>query len=124
MLWKKAIQLARKAESFALSSLLKAEFEKMLLISGSHTSYGELLKLFSENAITYEDYAALITLRDIYAEIILIKRNAHFEISESDSSRKSLPCLRKLIVTQMLTSHLHSGIDIIFLCAEFLCFIF
>lgn len=46
LLWKKAIQLARKAESFALSSLLKAEFEKMLLISGSHTSYGELLKLF------------------------------------------------------------------------------
>ncbi len=87
LLWKKAIQLARKAESFALSSLLKAEFEKMLLISGSHTSYGELLKLFSENAITYEDYAALITLRDIYAEIILIKRNAHFEISESDQQK-------------------------------------
>jgi hypothetical protein len=46
LLWKKAIQLARKAESFALSSLLKAEFEKMLLISGSHTVMVNCLNFF------------------------------------------------------------------------------
>lgn len=87
VLWKKAITLARREEAFALSSLLKGEFEKMLLISGSHTSYNELLSLFNENLITYEDYAALITLRDIYTEIILIKRNAHFELSELDQKK-------------------------------------
>lgn len=87
LVWKKAIQRARSLESFAFSALLKLEFEKMLLVSGSHTRYNELLEIFNQNVITYEDYAELNTLRDIYAEIILIRRNAHFDISAKDKKR-------------------------------------
>ena len=97
LIWKKAIQRARKVESFAISALLKLEFEKILLISGSHTSYDELLSIFKQNLITYEDYAGLTTLRDIYTEIILIKRNSHFDISETD--RKRIADLYKQVIS-------------------------
>lgn len=85
--WKKTVGKAREAESFAMLSLLKREFEKMILISGSDISYDELHSLFQKNLLSYDEYAGLVTLRDIYAEIILIKRNAHFDITPADRLR-------------------------------------
>lgn len=78
--WKKAILNARESESFALLNLLKAEFEKMILFSNTHTRYDELHSLFKKNTISYPEYAGLITLRDIYTETILLKRIAHYDI--------------------------------------------
>jgi hypothetical protein len=85
--WKKTLVKARETESFAMLSLLKREFEKMILISGSDISYDELHSLFQKNLLSYDEYAGLVTLRDIYAELILIKRNAHFDISPADGQR-------------------------------------
>jgi hypothetical protein len=79
-IWKKAVKKARQTESFALLNLLKTEFEKMILFSSLHTRYDELHALFKTNAISYLEYADLISLRDIYAETILLKRKAHFDI--------------------------------------------
>lgn len=79
-IWKKAVKKARQTESFALLNLLKTEFEKMILFSSLHTRYDELHFLFKTNAISYLEYADLISLRDIYAETILLKRKAHFDI--------------------------------------------
>lgn len=78
--WKKTVVQARKTESFALLNLLKTEFEKMILISSTHISYDELYSLFIQNSIAYSDYADMITLRDIYAEAILLKRRSHFDL--------------------------------------------
>jgi hypothetical protein len=78
--WKKAMYKARQTESFALLSILKSEFEKMILFSSTHTRYDELHSLFKSNTISYPEYAGLITLRDIYTETILLKRIAHFDI--------------------------------------------
>jgi hypothetical protein len=80
--WKKAVSKARQVESFALLSLLKTEFEKMILISSTHISYDELHSLFVQNTLGYSDYADMITLRDIYAETILIKRKSHFDLGD------------------------------------------
>ncbi len=82
ILWKKTMNQARKTESFAMSSLLKSEFEKMILFSSSHISYDELYSVFNQTAMTYPEYADMNTLRDIYAEIVLIKRKVHFDIDE------------------------------------------
>jgi hypothetical protein len=81
-LWKKAMSRARKAESFAMSSLLKSEFEKMILFSSSHISYDELHTVFGQNAITYPEYTDMITLRDIYTEVVLMKRKVHYDIDD------------------------------------------
>lgn len=82
-IWKKAVKKARETESFALLNLLKSEFEKMILFSSSHTKYDELHSIFKRNAISYSEYSDMITLRDIYAETLLLKRKAHFDIDET-----------------------------------------
>ncbi len=80
--WKKAVKRARETESFALLNLLKTEFEKMILLSSVHTKYDELHSLFKSNLITYDQYAELITLRDIYTEVLLLKRKTHFDLDD------------------------------------------
>jgi len=52
-IWKKAIELARSGEAFAMSNLLKTEFEKMVIFSPSHSDQDELLDIFKKNIITY-----------------------------------------------------------------------
>jgi tetratricopeptide (TPR) repeat protein len=81
--WKKAVARARDTESFALLNLLKTEFEKMILFSSLHTSYDELHSIFKGNVITYDEYAEMIALRDIYAETLLLKRMAHFDLDDA-----------------------------------------
>lgn len=81
-IWKKAVDKARITESFALLNLLKTEFEKMILFSSVHTKYDELHSIFKNNIITYDEYAEMITLRDIYAETLLLKRKAHFDLDD------------------------------------------
>lgn len=76
--WKKAVEKARATESFAMLNLLKTEFEKMILFSSVHTKYDELHSIFQGNIITYDEYSEMITLRDIYAESLLLKKMAHF----------------------------------------------
>ena len=90
--WKKAVKKARQIESFALLNLLKSEFEKMILSANPHTSYDELHSLFRGNVISYPEYAELITLRDIYAETILLKRLGHFDMDtpQRDKIKKLL----------------------------------
>ena len=82
-IWKKAVTRARKTESFALLNLLKTEFEKMILFSSVHTKYDELHSIFKSNVITYNEYAEMITLRDIYAETLLLKRMAHYDLDDT-----------------------------------------
>jgi len=82
-LWKKAVVKARETESYALLNLLKTEFEKMILFSSAHISYDELHSIFQGNIITYNEYAEMITLRDIYAETLLLKRKAHFDLDDN-----------------------------------------
>jgi hypothetical protein len=85
--WKKAMARARKAESYALVNLLKTEFEKMILFSSVHTSNDELYSIFKGHIISYSGYAEMITLRDIYAETVLLKRRGHFDL-DKDLSEK------------------------------------
>ncbi len=81
--WKKAMAKARKAESYAMINLLKTEFEKMILFSSMHTSNDELYAIFKGHSISYLGYTEVITLRDIYAETVLLKRTAHFDLDET-----------------------------------------
>lgn len=85
--WKKAVPLARSLESFAMLNLLKTEFEKMVLFSSLHTSYDELFSIFGEKVMSYETYAEMITLRDIYTDTLLLKRKAHYDIDEALSEK-------------------------------------
>lgn len=78
--WKKAVTMARASESFALLNLLKTEFEKMVLFSSLDTHYEQLHSLFEDKLISYEVYAEMITLRDIYTETLLLKRKAHYDL--------------------------------------------
>ena len=94
-IWKKAVLKARKTESFALLNLLKTEFEKMVLFSSFHTRYDELHSVFQGNIITYNEYAEMITLRDMYAEILLLKRKVHFDLD--DEQRKKVTSLLQLV---------------------------
>jgi hypothetical protein len=82
-IWKKAVAKARATESYAKLNLLKTEFEKMVLFSSVHTSYDELHSVFKGNIITYTEYAEMITLRDIYTEVLLLKRKAHFDLDDA-----------------------------------------
>lgn len=77
-IWKKAVALARKQEAYGMLNLLKTEFEKMVIVSPSHAGQDELLEIFKQNVITYTEYAELITLRDIYTEVLLLKKKMHF----------------------------------------------
>ncbi len=86
-IWKKAVDRARKTESFAILNLLKTEFEKIVLFSNLHTHYDELHSIFSSNIITYHEYAEMITLRDIYTETLLLKKKAHFDFDDTLKKR-------------------------------------
>jgi len=99
-LWKKAVIKARQTESFAFLNLLKNEFGKMILFSGSHTRYDELLSIFKSNIISYDEYIEMITLRDIYTETLLLKRKAHFDMDESLRDKIG-GLLRLVIETEM-----------------------
>lgn len=105
-IWKKAVEKARSTESFALLNLLKTEFEKMILFSSVNTKYDELHSLFKKNLITYNEYADLITLRDIYAETILLKKKAHFDLDKE--LRKKISLLLERVNKANTTSHGHS----------------
>ncbi len=80
--WKKAVAKARQTESYAILNLLKAEYEKMILSSSVHISYNEMHSIFKGHLITHTQYAGLITLRDIYAEVLILKRTAHFDLDK------------------------------------------
>ena len=82
-LWEKTMNKARKVELFAMSQLLKKEFEKMILFSSVQVKYDDLHSLFRSNIMTYDDYAEMITLRDLYTEVIMLKRKAHFDFDDS-----------------------------------------
>ena len=81
-LWKKTITKAREGELFAMSQLLKKEFEKMILFSSVQVKYDDLHTLFRSNIMSYDEYSEMITLRDIYAEILMLRRKAHFDFDD------------------------------------------
>jgi len=81
-IWKKAVKKARAAELFPILTMLVTEFEKMILSGSSETQYEELYSIFKGRTITYNEYSELITLRDIYTELLLLKRKAHFDIGD------------------------------------------
>jgi hypothetical protein len=81
-IWKKAVQKARAHESYAELNLLKTEFEKMIFLSSADTRLDDLHAIFKNNLINYAVYADLITLRDIYTEITLLKRKTHFDLDD------------------------------------------
>ncbi len=81
-IWKKTVPKARAAEIFPILTMLVNEFEKMILTGSSETPFEELHTIFKGRTITYNDFAEMITLRDIYTEILLLKRNAHFDIEK------------------------------------------
>ena len=82
ILWEKTIYKARKVELFSMIQLLKKEFEKMILFSSVQVKYDDLHTLFRSNIMTYDEYAEMITLRDLYAEVLMLKRKAHFDFDE------------------------------------------
>lgn len=81
-IWKKAVIGARNSESFALLNLLKSEFEKLILFGSPQVKYDELHSIFKNKLITYGEYAGMISLRDIYTEILLLKRKAHYDMDD------------------------------------------
>lgn len=81
-LWEKTMRKARNNESFALLQLIKKEFEKMILVSGAGVKYDDLHHLFRSNIMSYDEYAEMITLRDLYAEVLMLKRKAHFDFDD------------------------------------------
>jgi hypothetical protein len=81
-LWEKTVSRARSSESFALLNMLKAEFGKMILFSGNQTPHEELHKIFKGHVISYQVYMELMNLRDMYTEVLLLKRKAHYDIDE------------------------------------------
>ena len=81
-LWKKTVARARRSESFAFLNLLKSEFSKMILFSGSQTREDEHYNIFKGNIISYDEYTEMMKLRDIYTEVLLLKRKGHYDIDE------------------------------------------
>lgn len=81
-LWEKTMNKARGVELFAMSQLLKREFEKMVLFSSAQVKYDDLHNLFRSNIMTYDEYAEMITLRDLYTEVLMLKRKAHFDFDD------------------------------------------
>ncbi|MBC7874091.1 MAG: hypothetical protein H7Y01_08850 [Ferruginibacter sp.] len=82
VLWEKTITRARKVELFSMIQLLKKEFEKMILFSSARVRYDDLHTLFRSNIMTYDEYAEMISLRDLYTEILMLKRKAHFDFDD------------------------------------------
>ncbi len=82
-LWRKTMLRARKSESQAMIIMLRNEFERMLLWSDGKAGYDELNTLFKDNIVTYNEYAEVIVMRDIYAEVLVLKRNAHFDWADN-----------------------------------------
>jgi hypothetical protein len=95
ILWKKTMMKARQVELFAMIQLLKKEFEKMILFSSVRVKYDDLHALFSSNIMSYDEYAEMITLRDLYTEILMLKRKAHFDFDEK--LKKEIGLLREKI---------------------------
>lgn len=82
-LWRKTMMRARQSEAQALIIMLRNEFERMLLWSDGKAGYDELNTLFKDNIVTYNEYAEVIVMRDIYAEVLMLKRNAHFDWADT-----------------------------------------
>ena len=85
--WKKAVISARSQESYNKLGLLKGEFEKMILLSGMQTPYDILHATFLNHRIGYDEYADLNTLRDMYTELLLLKRKSHYDIAPENLDR-------------------------------------
>jgi hypothetical protein len=98
LLWRKTMQQARQVELFSMSQLLKKEFEKMIMFSSVQIRYDELHDVFRSNTLTYDYYAEMITLRDIYAEIVMLRRKAHFDFDEK--VKKHLLELKKQVIAK------------------------
>jgi hypothetical protein len=81
-LWKKTMNKARGVELFSMIQLLKKEFEKLILFSSVQVKYDDLYTLFRSNIMSYDEYAEMITLRDLYTEILMLKRKAHFDFDD------------------------------------------
>lgn len=96
-LWKKAVAKARASEIYPILNLLKTEFEKMILSSNADTHFDDLHSIFKGHIITYSEYTGMITLRDIYTEVLLLKRKAHFDLDEDLKQR--IAALLKIIDT-------------------------
>ncbi len=94
-LWKKTINKARKVELFSMILLLKKEFEKMILFSSVQVKYDDLHTLFRSNIMSYDEYAEMITLRDLYTEILMLKRKAHFDFD--DDLKQGISLLKEQI---------------------------
>ena len=86
-LWKKTVLTARQNELYPLLTLLVIEFEKMILTGSPETEYEDLHSVFKNRSISYDDYAVLNNLRDIYTEVLLLKRQAHFDITDDLKQR-------------------------------------
>jgi hypothetical protein len=94
-LWKKTMSKAREVEIFSMIQLLKKEFEKLILFSSVQVKYDDLHALFNSNIMSYNEYAEMITLRDLYTEILMLKRKAHFDFD--DEFKKGIGLLKEKI---------------------------
>ena len=59
----------------------------MILSGSSETQFEDLHSVFKGRTITYNEYAEMITLRDIYTEVLLLKRKSHFDIDDDLKER-------------------------------------
>ena len=86
-LWKKTVTKARASEMYPILTMLITEFEKMILSGSSETQYEDLHSVFKGRTISYNEYAEMITLRDTYTEVLLLKRKSHFDIDDDLKER-------------------------------------
>jgi len=86
-LWEKTVLKARASEMYPFLTMLITEFEKMILSGSSETQFEDLHSVFKGRTLTYNEYAEMITLRDIYTEVLLLKRKSHFDIDDDLKER-------------------------------------
>ncbi len=105
-LWKKTVTKARASELYPILTMLITEFEKMILSGSSEMQYEDLHAVFKGRTITYNEYAEMITLRDIYTEVLLLKRKSHFDID--DDLKQRITFLLEVVNKTNIKKHVKS----------------
>lgn len=88
--WRKAITKARNENAYSMLTILKSEFEKMVLFNADHIGFEESYKIFRGNIESYENFIRILQLRDLYAEILLLKSKAHFDLLPQQKNKLQL----------------------------------
>lgn len=80
-LWKQTLKLARKYEDYTIVRMLKDEYLNFEIYFNHQTSYSNLLKVYYDHFVNYEEFSQTMQLEELCYASILICKKSQFDLN-------------------------------------------